>query len=249
MTPGPARRAGGLLLALAGAAAFASLGAWQLGRANTKEQLVAAWQAALAAAPAPADGVLRDADSLPPRTAGTTPDTGPALPLRVTARGRFDAARTFVLDNQVRDGRAGIAVLAVFELDELPGGRALLVNRGWLPLDAARTPPAIDSGPADPVAIDGLLVAPPARGLRPAAHATGAFLPWLDVGELEQASHRDLFEGILLLSADSPLGYRRDWQPLPNTLPPERHRGYAVQWFALALAVLVVWAVVAFRRR
>ena len=34
---------------------------------------------------------------------------------------------------------------------------------------------------------------------------------------------------------------------LPNTLPPERHLGYAVQWFALALAVLVTALVLSFR--
>ena len=35
---------------------------------------------------------------------------------------------------------------------------------------------------------------------------------------------------------------------LPNTLPPEKHRGYAVQWFALALAVLVTALVLTFRK-
>jgi cytochrome oxidase assembly protein ShyY1 len=34
-------------------------------------------------------------------------------------------------------------------------------------------------------------------------------------------------------------GYARDLELLPNTLPPERHRGYALQWFGLAFATLV----------
>ena len=42
--------------------------------------------------------------------------------------------------------------------------------------------------------------------------------------------------------------YARDLDILPNTLPPERHLGYAVQWFGLALAVLVTALVLTFRK-
>jgi cytochrome oxidase assembly protein ShyY1 len=43
-------------------------------------------------------------------------------------------------------------------------------------------------------------------------------------------------------------GYARDLEILPNTLPPEKHLGYAVQWYGLALAVLVTALVLTFRR-
>jgi cytochrome oxidase assembly protein ShyY1 len=51
-----------------------------------------------------------------------------------------------------------------------------------------------------------------------------------------------------LLDPAIPLGYARDLDVLPNTLPPERHLGYAVQWFGLALAVLVTALVLTFRK-
>ena len=41
----------------------------------------------------------------------------------------------------------------------------------------------------------------------------------------------------------------RDLDILPNTLSPERHLGYAVQWFGLAIAVLVIALVMTFRKR
>jgi cytochrome oxidase assembly protein ShyY1 len=41
----------------------------------------------------------------------------------------------------------------------------------------------------------------------------------------------------------------RDLDILPNTMPPERHLGYAVQWFGLALTVLVVAATLTFRMK
>lgn len=41
---------------------------------------------------------------------------------------------------------------------------------------------------------------------------------------------------------------RRDLEILANTLPPERHLGYAVQWFGLALATLVIALAMTWRR-
>ena len=41
----------------------------------------------------------------------------------------------------------------------------------------------------------------------------------------------------------------RDLEILPNTITPERHLGYAVQWFGLALTVLVVAIVLTLRAR
>ncbi|MDQ3159743.1 MAG: hypothetical protein M3Q51_01825, partial [Pseudomonadota bacterium] len=41
----------------------------------------------------------------------------------------------------------------------------------------------------------------------------------------------------------------RDLVILPNTLTPARHLGYAVQWFALSLTVLVVAVVLTLKAR
>jgi cytochrome oxidase assembly protein ShyY1 len=54
---------------------------------------------------------------------------------------------------------------------------------------------------------------------------------------------------VLRLDPALKVGYLRDLNILPNTLPPERHLGYAVQWFGLALAVLITALVLTLRRR
>ncbi len=54
---------------------------------------------------------------------------------------------------------------------------------------------------------------------------------------------------VLKLDPDLRLGYARDLDILPNTLPPERHVGYAVQWFGLAAAVLVTALLLTWRSR
>ena len=40
----------------------------------------------------------------------------------------------------------------------------------------------------------------------------------------------------------------RDLEILPNTMSPDRHLGYAVQWFALALATLAIALLLTFRK-
>jgi cytochrome oxidase assembly protein ShyY1 len=49
----------------------------------------------------------------------------------------------------------------------------------------------------------------------------------------------------VLLDADAPDGYVRDWQA--PTLGPERHVAYAGQWFALAVGAAAAAVVIAVR--
>jgi surfeit locus 1 family protein len=51
---------------------------------------------------------------------------------------------------------------------------------------------------------------------------------------------------IVLLDGGLPDGYERAWRPALR-FGPERHLGYAVQWFALALATLVVFLALSLR--
>jgi surfeit locus 1 family protein len=51
---------------------------------------------------------------------------------------------------------------------------------------------------------------------------------------------------LVLLDPGEPDGYVRDWSP-PG-FPPIRHIGYAVQWFALALTLFILWVVTNLRR-
>ncbi|HVF35748.1 MAG TPA: SURF1 family cytochrome oxidase biogenesis protein, partial [Candidatus Saccharimonadia bacterium] len=73
--------------------------------------------------------------------------------------------------------------------------------------------------------------------------------PRLDLERLAQSLDEPIEPAIVRLDDAAAHGFDRAWQPLANTLPPERHRGYALQWFALAATVLVVAGVVAFRRK
>ncbi|MGH8062634.1 MAG: SURF1 family protein, partial [Pseudoxanthomonas sp.] len=204
-------------------ALFCRAGVWQLDRAKQKQAMLAESQK-----------VLAERKPLPLSAA--------ADPARRTAydwasgEGRFAPAPAVLLDNQSRGDRAGVRVYRIF----LPTTTAppLLVELGWLPLPGDRKLPAIETPPG-PMHVAGLLAPPPSPGIAGsvvAPQADGNLLAiGLDHAALADALKRpNLASRVLKLDPALKLGYARDLDILPNTLPPERHLGYAVQWFGLA---------------
>jgi cytochrome oxidase assembly protein ShyY1 len=215
---------------------FCQLGRWQLQRMHEKQALLD--------------------QQLPARAQTLSLAQAQAAPVQlrwVEDHGRF-LPGTLLLDNQTREGRAGIKVYQPFRSD---GGAVVLVDLGWLPMPGDRTLPAIvpREGTAHVV---GLLAPPPASGLvlGPAFTATPQPGVWLanrmppaEVATALALPAGSLHGPVLRLDPALPGGYARDLELLPNTLPPSRHLGYAVQWFGLALTVLIVALVLEWRRR
>lgn len=235
------RRAGrllGWLLALVVIALFARLGFWQLARMHEKQAMLADVQAVLRARL--------------PRPASAAADPARAHDYDWTAAdGTFVDGPAVLLDNQARDERQGVRVYRVFQ-PSARGVAPVLVELGWLPVPGDRRMPSV-AGIRGTVRIAGLLTPPPSAGL---AHAMAVAQPdgnllavSLDIPMLRRALHAPaLAARVLKLDPKLPIGYARDLDILPNTLPPERHLGYAVQWFGLALTVLATALVLTFRR-
>lgn len=233
----------GWTLAVLAIALFALLGFWQLARGRAKQAMLTQVQAVLAERSARPLSVAADAN----RSRDYDWAAG---------SGGFAARAPLLLDNQLRNGRAGVRVYRMFYPDE---GGELLVDLGWLPVAGDRTLPsaATLSGPymGSRIQMRGLLAPPPSTGLVLGAAMSGSRDGWLmtriDLDAIERAIGNPalaLAPRVLKLDPALPLGYARDLDILPNTLPPERHLGYAVQWFALALAVLVTALVLTLRK-
>lgn len=231
------------LVAVALAGGFGALGMWQLGRAQWKVAHRDALARAATATPVGLTAALaagRDLAEANASLGGADRAGLPAdAPLRVAGRGRFDNAATVLLDNQVRDGRVGVRVYTLFR----PSGakRSLLVDRGFVPL-ARDEPPAIApaKGRSD---VTGVLVPPPAIGIRlgNAQFVHGAEPPrlaYIDLAALRAQMGVELFGGVLEPDAGAAYALGPPRAATPDPMTPERHRGYAVQWFGLALAVL-----------
>ena len=229
----------GWLAATALAGCFAALGAWQYGRADEKRAVLAEAAAVL------------DARDPVPLAVASDPRRIDRLEWSA-GRGRFVDVGPFLLDNQRHDGRVGVRAYRVFA----PEGAsdALLVDLGWLPLGPGRTMPAVPL-PDGVVEVRGLLATPPSPGLRLGTGIAQAGEGWLLTRVEPQAIAaatglaRPLAPRVLRLDPALPFGHARDLEVLPNTLPPERHLGYAVQWFGLGATVLAVALVLTLRGR
>ena len=232
----------GWTLALLVMLAFCLLGRWQLSRMDEKQAML--------------HNVAATLGARTPRPLSLAMDPDGRRDFHWSAgAGRFVDAPAVLLDNQQRDGRPGVRVYRLFQPD--PAGDAaaspLLVELGWLPLPADRTLPRIDPVPGA-LQLQGLLAPPPSAGI---IAATTAQTPHGDVlvtsldapGLPALLGVATLPPRVLKLDPGRPLGYPRDLDILPNTLPPEKHLGYAVQWFGLALAVLVTALILTFRKR
>lgn len=221
--------------ALALIAACVALGGWQLQRMQAKQRLLDL-AASLPVRPQPLARAL----------------TRPAPLAWVAGRGHWLPPRV-LLDNQSHGGRAGLRLYQLLELDD--GAARVLVDLGWLPWPGERRLPPM-ARLAGPVQVRGLLTAPPAAGLAlgPALLPAGPPATWLatriEPAAIAQALRlRDISPQVLRLDPALPIGHQRDLLLLSGTLPPLRHLGYAVQWFALALTVLVAALTLEWRRR
>ena len=197
-----------------------SLGAWQLQRADEKSALLDR-QEARRQAPAQAIGELEQSADLAFR--------------RVLLRGYFDAEHSLLLDNRTRDGRAGVELLQPFY--DQPSGLWLLLNRGWLPWPDRRTPVAF-STPSGALQLQAWIYVAPGETFQLQADQPGNSWPQLltriDTHGLWQQLGRAGWPFELRL-LPGPAAYQARWAVV--AMGPEKHLGYAVQWFAMALAL------------
>lgn len=220
-----------IALTLAGIAFFVSLGSWQVRRAHEKEQLLAAFAGATEQAPIALDEARRE--------------TGALRYPAVRVSGRYDPQHAYVLDNQFRDGRAGVMVFDVFEPAD--GSTALLANRGFLARDTRGEPPAIPAPPAGAQTLIALYAPPPGSGLRLGGNPLPQQATWpktsiyIDPGEIAADLGQSLDSRVLLLLPEPGSAFVREWQP--EVFPPQRHLGYALTWFTFAFIAAIAFVI------
>ena len=215
------------VLVLALFPALISLGFWQLARAATKEQALAAFDFQRSAPPLPLSAL-------------DLSDAAPLTGRRVELRGHYLPAKAFFLDNRVLRGHVGYELLMPFADDS---GQVALVNRGWLLAPPTRDKlPAITT-PDERLVLQGRLYFP-GTAKRQALYATTGWpsvVQGIDVEVLAAQAGVQAFPYLVLLEPGQPGVTEADW-PHVN-MSPARHRAYAVQWFLLAAGLLVVFAV------
>jgi surfeit locus 1 family protein len=205
------------------------LGRWQLERADEKRALEAGIAVGALASP-----VVLPPDALPRHT-------------RVSLSGRWDPTRQVLLDAFTHQGQAGYRVLTPLLRDT----DIVLVDRGWVPAGADRRVLPDIALEARVVEVTGLTDAWPVPGLRAGDGATGTGWPRVlyfpTHAQLAALYDRPLHAQRVLLDADQPDGYERSRGS--DGFGPERHQGYALTWFALALTLSIIYVAVNWRPR
>jgi surfeit locus 1 family protein len=158
--------------------------------------------------------------------------------------GRYDGERQFLVDNRSQRGMAGYAVVTPFDS---VGGRRLLVDRGWVAAPASRSELPDAPPPSGVVKIVGTLWAASSETRDTSVWSEG----WPK--RVEQFDAARMGEAV---GDAMPMEFRLE-EGQPGSLEPillgeemssTRHIGYAVQWFAMAAALVVAYVTLGVRR-
>lgn len=218
------------LAAVAGVVLTAYLGSWQLDRAATKQALQAQ-----------ADSARRQ----PPvriRDAAAVPET---LALRrVEAEGEFRPELTVLLDNRVQDGVVGYEVLTPLRVG---AQMHVLVNRGWIRAGATRAELPVPRTPAGPVRVEGLATAPTGHYVELSSETvSGQVWQNLDLDRYAARSGLVLQPVVIQQTNDLDDGLVRAWRRPDSGV--DKHRAYALQWFAMSALIVILYLAAHVRR-
>lgn len=215
------------LLSIVFISIFIALGFWQLSRAQEKISIINSFEART---------------KLPPVSAADLAKVKDWRFQQIVLTGKYDDAHTFLLDNKIFNGAIGYEVYTPFKAKGL--NQPILIDRGFLPLGISREHlPAVPRTSKDTVKIQGMLNTPPMY-VAFGNIVDGGAVKWplrVEYINLNEVSHflkSDFYPYVVNLNEASPGALQVKWQIV--TLDPNRHKGYAVQWFAFALTLLII---------
>ena len=220
-------------LIIATIAFLVSLGLWQLDRADQKRTIEAA---ILNANIGPVELVANGRELLDKEY------------YDVRLQGNYLSDKQFIYDNQIVDQVSGYYVLTPFILTDQLG--VILVNRGFIPWNGQRERLA-------DIAVDSVSreikvqVSSPIKRMELKATDVSRQFPVLiqaiDFDVLEEVSKLKFVKVVGLLDPSSSDGYVRKWEPYTGSI--EKHIGYAIQWFLMALVLAIIGLRIGLKRR
>ncbi|WP_440874854.1 SURF1 family protein [Thalassotalea sp. PLHSN55] len=160
----------------------------------------------------------------------------------VSLAGNFDPNVLFLLDNQVNNGELGYRVLQLVTVEQY----AVIVNLGWVKgsIDRQKLPDVVPitgqhqlSGHVRYIESGIMLMAQDfTKQVWPMR------IQQIELDKMALLVEKSLLPFVIYLDDNTNVGYLKEWQPI--VMPPEKHRGYAFQWFSLATAwlLLMLWA-------
>jgi cytochrome oxidase assembly protein ShyY1 len=212
---------------------FVRLGFWQLSRLSERRAANAVITARAGEPVVPVSDLL---------AAGAGPDAVEPLVARVvTATGTWRADEQVLIRNETYESAPGMWVVTPLVLAD---GRAVAVNRGWIPVAAATGDPAGYAPPDGTVTVTGVVARTETRqGLGATDPAAGRLhdMARVDVARLDQQVAEDLLPAYLTLRSQEPAGATLPLPVVLLVLDDGPHLNYAGQWFIFATLTCVVY--------
>ncbi len=213
------------------------LGFWQLRRLDQRKKLNVAISSHIRVPDAPLASVVDSADA------------SNALYRHVTVTGRYDVSEEVLLTGRAVNNQPGNDVLTPLRTAD---GRALIVNRGFVPL-SINSPGAPQAKPPDgQVTVKGILLPSEKRGFLGQKEPTTGHLATIvriDVPRIRQQLPYDVYSVYLLLATQQPA--QSGSLPQPESYIPDLsngpHLSYAIQWFFFASIAVGAYLVIAWR--
>ncbi len=220
-------------LIIATLALLITLGFWQLDRADEKRAI----EDQVANANANIAELITDVDLLSEKEY-----------YHVHLQGSYIKDKQFIYDNQIVDQIPGYYVLTPFVLKG--NSRAILINRGFIPWNGRRDQIAdIDIG-AEITEVK-VQISKPVKRIELKADQIKPDFPVLiqalDLVKMSAIASLDFASIVGLLSPESENGFVRQWEPYTGSI--ERHIGYAIQWFLMALVLSIIGVLLALKQR
>jgi surfeit locus 1 family protein len=224
------------LIVLTGCAILIALGTWQVQRLAWKTDLIATMDARLALPPANLSDLL---------AAGTPEDFRP-----VRVNGTFLHDHEMYLAARSYQSQLGYHVVTPLLLDGGgPGSQAVLVDRGWVPVDRQKPESRAAGQLPGKVTVEGILRLPAKPGtFTPDNRPDQNMWYWPDLPAM--GAHAGLAQVAPVLIEAGP-------EANPGGLPiggqtrvnlPNDHLQYAITWYALAVTLVVIYLVSRRRR-
>ena len=210
-----------------------SLGFWQLDRANEKRAIEASIQKANTGIVE----LITDENRLLEKEY-----------YQVRLKGQYLSNKQFIYDNQIVDQVSGYYVLTPFKLENQPS--AIIINRGFIPWNGDREKLADVSIKKTKSEIKVQISKPIKRIELKSSEISNNFptlIQAVDLVKMSEIAGVNFSSMVGLLDASMDDGFVRKWEPYTGSI--EKHIGYAVQWFLMAIVLGIIGIRIAIKQR
>ncbi|STX50601.1 Uncharacterized conserved protein [Legionella busanensis] len=202
---------------------FIYLGIWQLNRAHEKKSMLIT------------EKYLSEKSPIKWQV-----NSNPKQYQQIIVQGQY-LPQNFLLDNQHYEHQFGYNVLTPLLLSD---GKVILIDRGWIKGDLDRRKLPTITFLNKSLQLLGQVYYPSSKNwvlgqILEEKTPNLAVIEQIDPVKISQFLHKSVYPFIIRLHKLEKNGYIREWAVI--SMPPARHKAYALQWFAMALAIWVIF--------